>query len=233
MKKSRLTKDFIGEDLAKDAELMTQNPDFHPKSIPDRMDVCWNALYAQLVCIRSQRAQIKQTYESIPIKFSRNMPVLDDEYWLLVDEHLAVLDLFFNANLLFTVEDVPTLSSTLMAVLFLKKSLSAAASQSLHKLSERHRAGDKPDSCIVWTREPHRLHRLTISAKAMLLKTLTQRYDLQNENRWSNESRDLIICSLALDPRFKKFAVQLCCLSRGEEYVWGVVRDAVVRHKRS
>ena len=41
-----------------------------------------------------------------------------------------------------------------------------------------------------------------------------------------------MVCSLALDPWFKHFAVQLCGLSRGEDYVWGVVKDAVLRHKK-
>ena len=41
-----------------------------------------------------------------------------------------------------------------------------------------------------------------------------------------------MIYSIALDPRFKKYAVQLCSLSRGEEYVWGVVKDTATRHKR-
>ena len=178
--------------------------------------------FCRLVCIRSQRAQIEKTFETIPAKFSKTMPVLDDEYWCLLDEHLALLDLFFNA------------SSTLMAVLFLKKALSLSSKLTLSDSNERLRSGDRPDStsCILWCREHHELHQLTQSAKAMLLKTLMQRYDLQNESRWSNESRDLMICSLALDPRFKKFAVKLCGLSRGEEYVWGVVKDAANRHKR-
>ena len=41
-----------------------------------------------------------------------------------------------------------------------------------------------------------------------------------------------MICSLALDPRFKQLAVQLCGLSRGEDYVWGVVKDAALRHRK-
>ena len=41
-----------------------------------------------------------------------------------------------------------------------------------------------------------------------------------------------MVCSLALDPRFKHFAVQLCGLSRGEDYVWGVVKDAALRHRK-
>ena len=41
-----------------------------------------------------------------------------------------------------------------------------------------------------------------------------------------------MVCSLALDQRFKHFALQLCGLSRGEDYVWGVVKDAALRHRK-
>ena len=41
-----------------------------------------------------------------------------------------------------------------------------------------------------------------------------------------------MVCSLALDPRFKHFALQLCGLSRGEDYVWGVVKDAALCHRK-
>jgi hypothetical protein len=64
----------------------------------------------------------------------------------------------------------------------------------------------------------------------MLLKTVTQRYDFEDETRWSQEARDLMISSLAMDPRFKRFAVQLCPLSRSEEYVWFVVKEMAMRH---
>ncbi len=82
----------------------------------------------------------------------------------------------------------------------------------------------------MWVREHHELHRLTRFAKVMLLKSLTHRYDFQSEARLSIQYRDLMVCSLALDPRFKHFPVQLCGLSRGEDYVWGVVKDAALRH---
>ena len=100
-------------------------------------------------------------------------------------------------------------------------------------MNERLRSGDQTESDCVWVREHHKLHHLTQSAKTMLLKSLTQRYDFQNEARWSSQSRDLMICSLALDPRFKQFAVQLCGLSRGEDYVWGVVAPLKVRMMNS
>ena len=35
-----------------------------------------------------------------------------------------------------------------------------------------------------------------------------------------------------IGPSFKHFAVQSCGLSRGEDHVWGVVKDAVSRHKK-
>ena len=41
-----------------------------------------------------------------------------------------------------------------------------------------------------------------------------------------------MVCSLALDPRFKHFAVQLCGLSRGEDCVWGDGKDAALRHRK-
>jgi hypothetical protein len=34
-----------------------------------------------------------------------------------------------------------------------------------------------------------------------------------------------------LDDRLKHFAVQLCGLSRGEDYVWDVVKDAALRYR--
>ena len=126
----------------------------------------------------------------------------------------------------------PTLAPTLVAVLFLKRALAQSSPLTLYCMNERLRSGDQTESDCVWVREHHKLHHLTQSAKTMLLKSLTQRYDFQNEARWSSQSRDLMICSLALDPRFKQFAVQLCGLSRGEDYVWGVVKDAALRHRK-
>ena len=105
----------------------------------------------------------------------------------------------------------------------------ATSMVTVYCMNERLRSGDQTESDCVWVREHHKLHHLTQSAKTMLLKSLTQRYDFQNEARWSSQSRDLMICSLALDPRFKQFAVQLCGLSRGEDYVWGVVAPQKVR----
>ena len=79
---------------------------------------------------------------------------------------------------------------------------------------------------------PAFVHLDTTPSDRGLLKSLAQHYDFQNEARWSSQSRDLMICSLALDPRFKQFAVQLCGLSRGEDCVWGVVKDAALRHRK-
>ncbi len=43
------------------------------------------------------------------------VPELDDEYWLMVEEHIALLELYLNANMLFIVEDRHTLAPTLVA----------------------------------------------------------------------------------------------------------------------
>ena len=56
----------------------------------DSMDVRWNSLEAQLICIWTQSPQIERTYETLPGKYLRNMPELDDEYWLMVEEHIAI-----------------------------------------------------------------------------------------------------------------------------------------------
>jgi hypothetical protein len=74
------------------------------------------------------------------------MPELVGEYWLMVGEHTALLELFLNANLLFTVEDRPTLSPTLVAVLFLKKALALTSSLTLHCMHD-----------FVWVKEHHQL----------------------------------------------------------------------------
>jgi hypothetical protein len=44
----------------------------------------------------------------------------------------------------------------------------------------------------------------------MLLKDLSARYDLDDELRWPAASRQLMICAVAMDPRFKSFATKLC-----------------------
>ena len=131
-----------GSELSNDKELMQEHPDFHAKLIPNRMGVRWNALFAQLSVIWQQTAQIKRTYDTIPVSKARDLPILDDEYWVLVEEHIALLHLFLHANPLFTVEDKPTLAPTLIAVFFLKESLAAPARLTLSDIRERLRPGD-------------------------------------------------------------------------------------------
>ncbi len=77
---------------------------------------------------------IGKTYESLPGKYSRNVLELDDKYWLMVEERIALLTLYLNANLLFTVEDRPTLAPTLVAVLFLKKSMVQSSPLTLYRM---------------------------------------------------------------------------------------------------
>ena len=68
----------------------------------------------------------------------------------------------------------------------------------------------------------------------MLLKDLNTRYDFDDESRWSAESRQLMICAVAMDPRFKLFASKLCTSVRGEsaqeQMVWATVKDMAIQH---
>ena len=89
------------------------------------------------------------------------MPELDYEYWLMVEEHIALLQPYLNANLLCTVEDRPTLAPTLVAVLFLKRALAQSSPLTLYCMNERLRSGDQTESDCVWVREHHKLHHLT------------------------------------------------------------------------
>ncbi len=52
------------------------------------------------------------------------------------------------------------------------------------------------------------LHRLTLSAKAMIFKDLNLNdvFPSQDEWQWDTDPRDLMICALALDSQFKLFA---------------------------
>ncbi len=55
---------------------MQLNPNFRAKLIPNRMDVRWNSLEAQLICIWTQRPQIERTYETLPGWRKHKSPML-------------------------------------------------------------------------------------------------------------------------------------------------------------
>ena len=66
---------------------------------------------------------------------------------------------------------------------------------------------------------------------AMLLKDISEQYDFDNESRWGAESTQLmvlLVCALALDPRFKEFAGHM--VTGGDDRVWIMVEDMTIQH---
>ncbi len=65
-----------------DQHFMSEHPDFHPKTLCLRIDIRWNALYAQLQSIYEQKDQIEMFVDSVQhLRASDKIPVLDAEYW--------------------------------------------------------------------------------------------------------------------------------------------------------
>jgi hypothetical protein len=226
-----------GEQLKADESFMSKNQDFHPKTLALRMDIRWNSFAAQLQSILEQTPQIELFIDNVQhLKAADKIPKLDAEYWILVEEHLAVLQLFLHVNLLITVEDSPTLAAVLVCLIMLKEMLLPTSDLVLTKMIRRARSGcdASDDDSVIWTRTDLQQHRLTRSIRAMLLKDLHERYDLEDETRWGADSRQLMICALAMDPRFKEFAVQLCAGVQGatsrSTLVWSMVRDMAIQH---
>jgi hypothetical protein len=53
-------------------------PEFHPKTLTLRIDIRWNALYAQLQCILDQKHQIDKFVDSVQhLRASDKIPLLD------------------------------------------------------------------------------------------------------------------------------------------------------------
>ena len=225
-----------GDDLKADEKFMSEHPDFHPKTLTLRIYVRWNALYAQLQSIYEQKEQIERFVDSVQhLPAADKLPLLDAEYWTLLEEHMAIMQLFLRVNLLITVEDKPTLAPLLVCVAMLKRLLGPTSDLVLSRMARRARsAEDASTDDIIWTKKDAQLHRLTRSVRVMMLKDLSARYDLDNESRWSPAARQLMICVVALDPRFKSFASKLCVGILGpssqEEVVWATVRDMAIQH---
>ena len=212
---------------------MTEHPDFHPKTLCLRIDIRWNALYAQLQSIFEGKDQVEKFVDNVQhLRAADKIPLLDAEYWTLLEEHMAIMQLFLRVNLLITVEDRPTLAPLLVCVAMLKRLLAPTSDLVLSRMARRARSDE--DACsddVIWTKKDAqlRVHRLTKSVRAMLLKDLSARYDLDDESRWPAASRQLMICAVAMDPRFKSFASKLCAgvseESAREDMVWVNVRD--------
>ena len=153
----------------------------------------------QLQSILEQRPQIELFIDSVQhLKASEKIPKLDAEYWILTEENYALLQMFLEVNLIITVEDKPTLAPLLVSVIMLKEMLS-------------------PLSDLVRVR-----------SRAMLMKDISERYDFDNDSRWGAESTQLMVCALALDPRFKEFASHM--VTGSDDMVWTMVKDMAIQH---
>ncbi len=62
------------------------------------------------------------------------IPVLNAEYWTLLEEHMAIMQLFLRVNLMITVEDRPTLSTVLVCVAMLKRLLAPTSDLVLSRM---------------------------------------------------------------------------------------------------
>ncbi len=117
----------------------------------------------------------------------------------------------------------------------LKRLLAPTSDLVLSRMARRALSAE--DACsddVLWTKQDAQLHRLTRSVRAMLLKDLNAQYNLEYESRWPAASRQLMICAVAMDPRFKSFATKLCTgvgrESARQEMVWVNVRDMAIQH---
>ena len=57
------------------------------------------------------------------VKAADKLPLLDAQYWALLEEHTTIMQLFLAVNLLIIVEDKPTLAPLLVCVAILKRLL--------------------------------------------------------------------------------------------------------------
>ena len=68
----------------------------------------------------SKKAQIDRDVDSVQyLQAADKLPLLDAQYWALLEEHMAIMQLFLPVNLLITVEDKPTLAPLLVCVAML------------------------------------------------------------------------------------------------------------------
>jgi hypothetical protein len=125
---------------------------------------------------------------------------------------------------------MPTLSTLLVCVAMLKRLLAPTPELVVTRMASRARSAE--DACsddVIWTKKDAQIHKLTKSVRAMLLKDMSAQYDSEDESQLPAASRQLMICAVAMDPRFKSFALKLCTGVGGEsarqDTVWANVRQ--------
>ena len=66
----------------------------------------------------SKNALIGRFVDSVQhLQAADKLPLLDAQYWALLEEHMAIIQLFLPVNLLITVEDKPKLAPLLYVLL--------------------------------------------------------------------------------------------------------------------
>ena len=78
------------------------------------------------------------------LRAADKLPLLDAQYWTLLEEHIAIMQLFLPVNLLGTVENQPTLAPLLVCVAMLKRLLGPTSDLVLSRMA--HRAGSAEDA---------------------------------------------------------------------------------------
>ena len=109
----------------------------------------------------SKKAQIDRDVDSVQyLQAADKLPLLDAQYWALLEEHTTIMQLFLAVNLLIIVEDKPTLAPLLVCVAVLKRLLPEVGHTLdlvLSRMARRARSAE--DACtdeIIWTKKDAR-----------------------------------------------------------------------------
>ena len=113
----------------------------------------------------SKNALIGRFVDSVQhLQAADKLPLLDAQYWALLEEHNSIIQLFFPVNLLVTVEDKPTLAPLLVCVAMLTRLLPVGPNSDLVLSRMARRARSAEDACtdeIIWTKEDARVESFT------------------------------------------------------------------------
>ena len=103
--------------------------------------------------LRAKR-QIERFIDSVQhLQAAGKIPVLDAEFWTLLEEHMAIMQLFLRVNLLIKVEDRPTLAPLLVCTAMLKCLFAPISDLVLSRMACRARSAE--DACsddVIWTK---------------------------------------------------------------------------------
>ena len=119
----------------------------------------------QLEFFLYKREKIERFVDSVQhLQAADKLPLLDAQYWALLEEHNSIIQLFFPVNLLVTVEDKPTLAPLLVCVAMLTRLLPVGPNSDLVLSRMARRARSAEDACtdeIIWTKKDARVGSFT------------------------------------------------------------------------